>query len=187
MPPFILDAFDRFHILNTGNMPFSSFCKVHMENGNLVLISSEFRQNRWRWEWLESRTPTVIRRLCWRDSSQSSMGPTWPLNVDASQLRSKMCIQPYESQMIIWLLPFVVHFMLASYQKHREREKWIPVIHHWEKCKWIVIDIFSLTFRTSATLPWSILLLRSKKLNFRHCCMIQNKWNVEKKKKKEWR
>lgn len=46
-------------------------------------------------------TPTVINRLCCRDSSHSSMGPTWPLNVDASQLRSKICIQPYESQMII--------------------------------------------------------------------------------------
>lgn len=61
-------------------------------------------------------TPTVMRRLCCRDNSQSSMGPTWPLNVDASQLRSKICIQPYESQMIIWLFPFVVHFMVASYK-----------------------------------------------------------------------
>lgn len=56
----------------------------------------------------------VISRLCCGDSSHSSIGPLWPLNVDTSQFRSNKCTQPYESQMIIWLLPFVEHVMLAS-------------------------------------------------------------------------
>lgn len=93
----------------------------------------------------------------------------WAWNVFASQFRSKMCMRPYESQIIIWLLPLVAHLISASCLITKCHYYIHLLIGLNDAFCMLLTSNFSFTF-----LPRSSLHSKSKKLNFLHWMI---KWN----------